>query len=227
MLSVARLSPNEEHHDLSRAPDSEDLEVRVTQNSSQRWDRSRREERQPESTIQKGPSEPYAELFAALDRADVSEAVRAAFAHALNPPPPVGSLVDHGDPRRRYTLHLTFPAGSLSAARSRATAYAEALLVLRPELSTSPALLSRADQWNHIEPLTCAHRGPDGEVCARATDHLGCHRDGATGGLCWGDAEPTNQPTTGPAGDATTQPTTDPAGEPTGDDGHGDPTDRR
>lgn len=168
----------------------------MTQNSSQRWDRSRREERLPEPTGQKGPSDPYAELFAALDRADVSEAVRAAFAHALNPPPPpVGPLPDQADPRRRYTLHLTFPAGSLRAARSKAAAYAEALLVLRPELSASPALLSRADQWNLIEPLTCAHRGPEGEICARATDHLGCHRDGATGGLCWGDNEPTNEST--------------------------------
>jgi hypothetical protein len=192
----------------------------VTHNSSPHWDRSRWEERRPEPTGQKGPSDPYAELFAALDRADVSEAVRAAFAHALNPPPPpVGSALDHGDPRRRYTLHLTFPAGSLSAARSKAAAYAEALLVLRPELSTSPALLSRADQWNLIEPLTCGKRGPDGEICARATDHLGCHRDGASGGLCWGDTEPTNQPTTDPAGDPSTGPAAD--------DGHGDPTDHR
>lgn len=191
----------------------------MTQNSSQRWDPPHREERRPEPAGRKETSDPYAELFAALDRADVSEAVRAAFAHALNPPPPVGPALGHADPRRRYTLHLTFPAGSLRAARSKAAAYAEALVVLRPELSASPALLSRADQWNHIEPLTCAHRGPDGETCARATDHLGCHRDGATGGLCWGDTEPANG--------LNHKPTTDPAGQPTGDDDRGDPTDHR
>lgn len=197
----------------------------MTHNSSPRWSRSCREERLPEPVGHKRPSDPYAELFAALDRADVSEAVRSAFAHALNPPPPAGALPDHADPRRRYTLHLTIPAGSLSAARSKAAAYAEALLVLRPELGTSPALLSRADQWNHIEPLTCGHRGPEGEICARAANHLGCHRDGATGGLCWGDNEPTNRPSAD--NEPTNRPSAGPANDPTGDDGRGDPTDRR
>lgn len=225
MLSVARRSPNQGHHGLSRTPACEDLEVRVTHNSSPRWSRSCREERLPEPVGHKRPSDPYAELFAALDRADVSEAVRSAFAHALNPPPPAGALPDHADPRRRYTLHLTIPAGSLSAARSKAAAYAEALLVLRPELGTSPALLSRADQWNHIEPLTCGHRGPEGEICARAANHLGCHRDGATGGLCWGDNEPTNRPSAD--NEPTNRPSAGPANDPTGDDGRGDPTDRR
>jgi hypothetical protein len=183
----------------------------VTHNSSPHWDRSRREERRPEPAGRKGPSDPYTELFAALDRADVSEAVRSAFAHALNPPtPPVGPPPDQNDPRRRYTLHLTFPAGSLSAARSKAAAYAEALVVLRPELSNSPALLSRADRWNHIEPITCGRTGPDGEACARPTDHHGCHRDSSPDGPCWDD----------------TGPTTNPTGEKP-DDGHGDPTEPR
>jgi hypothetical protein len=195
-------------------------------NSSPQWDRSRPEGTPPEPTGQNAPSEPYADLFAALDRADVSEAVRAAFAHALNPPPPspaeptgyADSLVarhlsgresiahgryrgpaDGNDPRSRYTLHLTFPAGSLSAARIAAAVYAEALLVLRPELwGTSPALLSRADRWNLLEPITCGRAGPEGETCARTADHLGCHRDSTTGGLCWGDNEPTGErPDTG------------------------------
>nr|MDT0662117.1 hypothetical protein [Micromonospora sp. DSM 115978] len=193
----------------------------MTQNSSPHWDRSRPEEKRPKPAGQKGPSDPYTELFAALDRADVSEAVRSAFAHALNPPP-VGPVSGNADPRRRYTLHLTFPAGSLTAARSAATAYAEALTVLRPELSTSPALLSRADQWNHIEPIICGKAGPEGETCARTTDHLGCHRDSATGGLCWDDNEPANEPTSDP----TDHPTSEPNDHPTDDDGgHGDPTD--
>ena len=179
----------------------------MTHNSSPHWNRSRREDGRPEPTGQHGPSDPYTDLFAALDRADVSEAVRAAFAHALNPPlPPVGPPPDENDPRRRYTLHLTFPAGSLRAARSKAAAYAEALVVLRPELSTSPALLSRADQWNYLEPITCGRSGPGGETCARATEHHGCHRDSTTGGFCWENSEPTAEPT----GD---------------DDGQGDPTD--
>jgi len=171
----------------------------VTHNSSPIWDRSGGEEARAAATGRGAPVEPYEELLAALDRADVSEAVRAAFIHALNPPPPVG-LPDHADPRRRYTLHLTFPAGSLGTARSKAAAYAEALLVLRPELGISPALLSRADQWNLIEPVTCGRRGPEGETCARVTNHLGCHRDGATTGLCWGDADVPGGSGSNPAG---------------------------
>ncbi|MFD1321441.1 hypothetical protein [Micromonospora sonneratiae] len=190
----------------------------MTNNGSPYWERERREETRSEPTGQSAPSESYADLFAVLDRADVSEGVRAALAHALNPPPtpiepiePVEPadyadiLVDrmvtgresrpkllagNNDARSRYTLHLTFPATSLSAARSRAAAYAGALGALRPELSFWPALLSRADQWNHIEPITCGTLGPENETCARTTDHLGCHRDTA-GGLCWGDDEST------------------------------------
>ncbi|GAB3156770.1 hypothetical protein GCM10027290_55330 [Micromonospora sonneratiae] len=183
----------------------------MTHNSSPYWERERRENMRPESTGQSAPSEPYAELFAVLDRADVSEAVRAACAHALNPPPtpiePVDPadyadvlvdrmlagreqgprvLTSNNDPRNRYTLHLTFPAANLPAARSRAAAYAGALGALRPELGFYPAVLSRADEWNHVEPVTCGTIGPENETCARTTDHLGCHRDSA-GGLCWGD----------------------------------------
>lgn len=197
----------------------------MTNNSSPHWDRSRPQQARPNPTGHSAPSESYAELLAALDRADVSEAVRAAFAHALNPPPmaaaappppsPAGpndhanSLVerylstrgdgprqpnqpptDAEDPRRQYTLHLTFPAGNLRAARSKAAAYAQALATLRPEVGTSPALLSRADQWNHLVPVICGRTGPAGELCTRATDHLGCHRDATANGLCWGDDDP-------------------------------------
>ncbi|GAB2952597.1 hypothetical protein GCM10027280_46120 [Micromonospora polyrhachis] len=168
----------------------------MTSNSSPYWERVRRENMRPEPTGQSAPSEPYAELFAVLDRADVSEAVRAACAHALNPPNSSGN---------RYTLHLTFPAGDLTTARDQAASYAEALIMLRPEVGLSPALLSRADQWNHVEPVTCGLIGPDGEQCNRPIDHLGCHRDDLTLGLCWGDDQAT--------GDALD-----------GDDGHDDPT---
>ncbi|MEO3816992.1 hypothetical protein [Plantactinospora sp. B24E8] len=188
----------------------------MTNNSSPHFDRSRRERRRPASTDRSAPSDPYADLFAALDRADVSEAVRSALAHALNPPgaagapDPVGASadqasrsaagdgsslglrsIDAGDIRRRYTLHLTFPASSLRVARGKAAAYAEALVVLRPELSVSPALLSRADQWNHLEPVSCGRPGPVGVTCIRATDHSGCHRESTAGGLCWDENEPT------------------------------------
>lgn len=187
------------------------LEVRVTNNSSPHWEgRPRRQEPQPEQP------DPYAELFAVLDRADVSEAVRAAFAHALNPPPSPAGPPDQSevligrrpsapggqvgplrprtgaddDPRDRYTLHLTFPAADLTTARAKAAAYTASLTAVRPEVLAGPALLSRAEQWNHVEPLRCGTLGPEGETCVRLTDHLGCHRDSATGGLCWGDDEP-------------------------------------
>ncbi|MEO3746938.1 hypothetical protein [Plantactinospora sp. B5E13] len=183
----------------------------MTNNSSPHFDRSRRERQRPASTDRSAPSEPYAELFAALDRADVSEAVRSALAHALIPPPghvattaeQAGTIqtgddsglglrsVDAGDIRRRYTLHLTFPASSLRVARGKAAAYAEALVALRPELSVSPALLSRADQWNHLEPVSCGRPGPVGVTCVRATGHSGCHRESTAGGLCWDGNEPT------------------------------------
>lgn len=204
------------------------LEVRVTDNSSPHWDDlPRRREPQPEQP------DPYAELFAVLDRADVSEAVRAAFAHALNPPPSPAGPPDHAevlvhrhlsgregggghwrrridagnDSRRRYTLHLTFPAANLPAARAKAAAYTEALTVLRPEVTDGPALLSRAEQWNHVEPITCGTTGPEGETCVRSTDHLGCHRDSSTGGLCWGDE---------PTGDGSGEPPTDCYPDPAG-----------
>lgn len=193
----------------------------MTQHNSPDWDRLRREWTPPEPahpvpTAHSAQPEPYADLFAALDRADVSEAVRAALAHALNPPPPAGlpdepddsprqprprheagpnlrlrSLGRTAEPRRRYTLHVTFPAYDLLAARSKAAAYTEALLLLRPELTTDPALLSRADQWNHNEPVTCGRSGPDGEVCVRAADHPGCHWDSVLGGSCWSAEKPT------------------------------------
>ncbi|MEO3922756.1 hypothetical protein ABGB07_02565 [Micromonosporaceae bacterium B7E4] len=186
----------------------------MTQNSSPHWDRSRRErtppeQPQPDPTAHSAPPDSYADLFAVLDRADVSEAVRAALAHALNPPTPpdlptdpdahrrlhharetspnlrLRSIGRTTEPRRRYTLHVTFPAHDLLAARHKAALYAEALLLLRPELTAHPALLSRADQWNHSEPITCGRPGPDGEVCVRAADHPGCHWDSVLGGSCW------------------------------------------
>ncbi|MGW0434974.1 hypothetical protein ACWDV4_20845 [Micromonospora sp. NPDC003197] len=189
----------------------------MTHNSWPYWNRDRRENMRAEPIGQGAPSEPYAELFAVLDRADVSEAVRAALAHALNPPPApaesaerpdfVDALVDrlltgrergsyrpavNNDSGTRYTLHLTFPAADLDAAREQAASYTEALIVLRPEVGLSPALLSRADQWNHIAPVTCSLRGPDGERCIRPNDHLGCHRDDLALGLCWSDDQSTD-----------------------------------
>lgn len=208
----------------------------MTNNSSPLWGRSRPERTRSKPTRPSAPAEPYAELLAALDRADVSEAVRAAFVHALNPPPmaaaapppptpvepadhadalvrrylstrgdgprqPGCAVIGDDDPRGRYTLHLTFPAGDLRTARSKAAAYTQALATLRPEVGTSPALLSRADQWNHLVPVTCGRTGPAGELCARAADHLGCHRDGSANGLCWDDTDlsgPTSEDGAGP-----------------------------
>jgi len=185
------------------------LGVHVNQNSPSHSGWSERGRGWPEPADQSGSSEVYADLLAALDRADVSEALRAALVHALAPPaapaePPEVDLsayavgggggpnlrlrsIGGGDVRRRYTLHLTFPASSLRVARGKAAAYAEALVMLRPELGASPALLSRADQWNHVEPVTCGRPGPVGVTCARAYGHAGCHRDGTASGLCWDD----------------------------------------
>jgi len=151
--------------------------------------------------------------------------VRAAVAHALNSRRWAGPFADHADalvarylserdggsarwhrppeagydPRSRYTLHLTFPAADLGAARAKAIAYADGLATLRPELIANPPLLSRADEWNHVLPLLCGRPGPAGERCAGHSAHLGCHRPaGSSGldgnrGLCWSDDEPADE----------------------------------
>lgn len=89
----------------------------------------------------------------------------------------------------RYTVHLSFLAADLGEARAHAVAYAEGLATLRPEVGVYPALLSRADAWNHIEPLFCAAVGPDGEVCADVYGHAGFHRAAGLGALSWGDGD--------------------------------------
>jgi hypothetical protein len=136
--------------------------------------------------------EPAAEVLAVLDGADVSEPVRAAVAYALNTPPPA-RRPEHRpwpdpDARIPYTLHLTFPAADVDEAREHAVAYAEGLSLLRPELGIHAPSLSRADAWNHIEPLFCGAVGPDHEVCADVRNHPGFHRAAGLGGLCWGGA---------------------------------------
>ncbi|GHJ06774.1 hypothetical protein TPA0907_11410 [Micromonospora humidisoli] len=157
------------------------------------------------------PAEFQDDLAAILDGADVSERVRAAIAHALTTPDAVtsydNSLVGRyatererqaGRNRppssayrlpRRWTLHLTYRAVDLREAREQAVVYTEGLTILRPELPASAALLSRADGWNHVEPVFCGRTGPDNEVCMDITGHPGFHSAAGIGGLCWGDGD--------------------------------------
>jgi hypothetical protein len=167
-----------EQHPARTRPRS-DREVLVINNRSPHW--------KPSHSSQ---LEPGAEVLAVLDGADVSEPVRAAVAHALNTPPqaprPQHRSWREAESLTPYTLHLTFPAADLDEARAHAVSYAEGLSTLRPELGIHAPLLSRADAWNHIEPLFCGAVGPDAEVCADVRDHPGFHRAGGLGGLCWG-----------------------------------------
>jgi hypothetical protein len=155
------------------------------------------------------------DLFAVLDGADVSEPVRAAINHALNERRGTADYVDavlaryasERDGRRgrsippaiaysrrgRYTLHLTFPAASPREARDSAAAYAEGLTILRPELVANAPLLSRADAWNHVEPLFCGAVGPGGEVCVDVPEHPGLHRAAGLGAPCWAGGDRPSQ----------------------------------
>jgi hypothetical protein len=137
-----------------------------------------------------GQLERGADVLAVLDGADVSEPVRAAVEHALNTPPEVAPTPHRSwpdpDSLTPYTLHLTFPAADLDEAREHAVTYAEGLSMLRPELGIHASSLSRADAWQHNEPLFCGAIGPDAEICADVWDHPGFHRAAGLGGLCWG-----------------------------------------
>lgn len=169
----------------------------MTDNRSSRW--------------QQAESDFHRDLAAMLDRADVSERVRAAIAHALAKPDALSSYADslvtryttererrsdrNGpptgayEPDRRWTLHLSYLAADLGEARDQAVVYTEGLTILRPELAANAALLSRADAWNHVEPVFCGRIGPDGEVCMDVTGHPGFHSAAGIGGLCWGDGD--------------------------------------
>jgi hypothetical protein len=150
------------------------------------------------------------DLAAVLDGADVSERQRAAIAHALTRPSALTSYVDalvdrytterdrRSDGRtptnagrfpRRWTLHLTYLAADPEEAREHAVVYTEGLTILRPELPAGAALLSRADAWNHVEPVFCGRIGPDNEICMDVTGHPGFHRAAGLGGPCWGDGD--------------------------------------
>ncbi|GGM39190.1 hypothetical protein GCM10011608_24870 [Micromonospora sonchi] len=150
------------------------------------------------------------ELSAVLNGADVSERQRAAIAHALTRPSALSSYVDAlvdryttererrsgGQPPtnagrfpRRWTLHLTYLAPDPEEAREQAVVYTEGLTILRPELPAGAALLSRADAWNHVEPVFCGRIGPDDEICMDVTGHPGFHRAAGVNGLSWGDSD--------------------------------------
>ncbi|PTA42615.1 hypothetical protein [Micromonospora sp. RP3T] len=152
----------------------------------------------------------HQELAAVLDGADVSERVRAAIAHALSTADPLSPYLNGllarsaGRERRsgrnqapagayrmprRWTLHLTYLAADPQEARDQAVVYTEGLTTLRPEVPATGALLSRADAWNHIEPVFCGRVGPDDEVCADVTGHPGFHRAAGLDGLRWGDGD--------------------------------------
>ena len=137
----------------------------------------------------------------AWDPTTAIEALAARYLRTRNGRPVSGSIRDDGpvgpvptagpvhDPRTRFTLHLTFPAADLDAARAKAASYAGGLALLRPELAADPPVLSRADEWNHVHRLFCGRPGPEGESCGAPLDHLGCHRSTERGTLCWGDAD--------------------------------------
>ncbi|MBX7266050.1 hypothetical protein KIF24_08455 [Micromonospora sp. Llam7] len=147
------------------------------------------------------------DLSAVLDGADVSERQRAAIAHALTGTSALASYVDALVDRyttererrsgiatadrlpRRWTLHLTYLAPDPQEAREQAAVYTEGLTILRPELPAGAALLSRADAWNHVEPVFCGRIGPDSEICMDVTGHPGFHRAAGLGGLCWGEGD--------------------------------------
>jgi hypothetical protein len=173
-------------------------------------------------------SDQDADLLAALDGSDVSEPVRAAIDRVLSECRDHSDYVDaiisryaserergRGRPippmiaqsrRARYTLHLTFPAANPREARNSAAAYAEGLSVLRPELTANVPLLSRADAWNHLEPLFCGAVGPDRDTCAGVPGHPGPHRAAGTAGPGWTDDH------IGPAGSGWTDDHIGPAG---------------
>lgn len=151
------------------------------------------------------------DLAELLDQADVSERVRAAVTQALTDSTSSTAYVDAlvaryatererrsipalppacaADAHRRWTLHLTYRADDLPAARDRAVVYVEGLTLLRPELSANTVLLSRADAWNQVEPLFCGRVGPDEEVCADTLGHPGFHQAAGLGGFRWGDGD--------------------------------------
>ncbi|WFE41321.1 hypothetical protein [Micromonospora sp. WMMD998] len=168
-----------------------------------------------EQSLRRGRTESdfHRDLAAMLDGADVSERVRAAIAHALTTADPLSAypeaVINRGPAERerrsgrnrapagayrmprRWTLHLTYLAADAQEARDQAVVYTEGLTILRPELNADAALLSRADAWNHIEPVFCSRVGPDGEVCADATGHPGFHHAAGIDGLRWGDGDGT------------------------------------
>ncbi|MGC4891686.1 hypothetical protein [Micromonospora sp. DT227] len=151
------------------------------------------------------------DLAAMLDGAEVSERVRAAIAHALATSDPLSPYVNALMTRyatererrsdrnrspagayrmpRRWTLHLTYLAADAREARDQAVVYTEGLTILRPELPANAAMLSRADAWNHVEPVFCGRVGPDDEVCMDVTGHPGFHSAAGIGGLSWGDGD--------------------------------------
>ncbi|WP_433534783.1 hypothetical protein ACQPZK_21870 [Micromonospora sp. CA-249363] len=155
----------------------------MTDNRSSRWEPEPRQ-----------PRDVQDDLTALLDRADVSERVRAAIAFALAKPEALSSyLISLGPAERerpagrRWTLHLSYLATDLMEARDQAVVYTEGLTTLRPEVAAGAALLSRADAWHHVEPVFCGRIGPDNEVCMDVTGHPGFHSAAGIGGLCWGD----------------------------------------
>jgi hypothetical protein len=104
--------------------------------------------------------------------------------HLIAPPPrepglPLG-----------FTVHLSFGAANLTAAREQAVRYAEALSILRTEIAVGSSRLSYADAWHLAERLFCGAAGPDGETCADVRGHPGFHRADGLGGLAWGDGDP-------------------------------------
>ena len=104
----------------------------------------------------------------------------------------MGQYDAHGNPphphRRshRYTLHLDFTATDAAAARALAVDVAEGLGLLRPDVETYSARLSRSGQPADLQPVFCLATGPDGAFCADLARHPGWHTEAGINGLRWG-----------------------------------------
>ncbi|MBB5868405.1 hypothetical protein F4553_001784 [Allocatelliglobosispora scoriae] len=88
---------------------------------------------------------------------------------------------------RGYTVHITFEARDVTEARDRAVMYAEALCLLRPEVSLLDTRLSPAEVWHRTEPTFCGQEGPEGELCTDVHRHPGFHSGPGLGSLSWGE----------------------------------------
>jgi hypothetical protein len=95
----------------------------------------------------------------------------------------------HDDRGSRYTLHVDFAADDAVQARMLAMALAEGLGILRTEVQTYTAVISKDGRWAEAEPVFCTATGPDGAKCADVVGHPGWHSEAGVKALRWGQAD--------------------------------------